>query len=70
MNQFQAALISLVEKLELSKTYNEKNISEPKIQRVVYSQGIRYVDEGTLFLAHNDVIDLFALILDGSFMEE
>lgn len=64
MNQFQAALISLVEKLELSKTYNEKNILEPKIQRVVYSQGIRYVDEGTLFLSHNDVIDLFALILD------
>lgn len=60
INQYQQTIIQYVEELDLLP----KDITIDQINTVVYSLGARYVENGVLYLLHNDVIKLFSKFLD------
>lgn len=69
MKQFQSSLISAVGELQLLPKKDDGTaelISLSEVKRVVYSLGVRYIEDGTLFLYHDDVIKLFAKLMDSS----
>lgn len=69
MKQFQSTLVSLVKELQLlpKKTDGSGELIEGSdIKRVSYTLGVRYIDDGTLFLFHSDVIALFVKLLDNA----
>lgn len=69
IRQFQSTLVSFVKELQLLPKKNDGSgelIDGSDIKRVNYTLGVRYIDEGTLFLFHSDVIDLFVKLLDNA----
>lgn len=67
IRQFQSTLVSFVKELQLLPKKTDGSgelIDGSDIKRVSYMLGVRYIDEGTLFLFHSDVIDLFVKLLD------
>ena len=67
--QFQSTLISSVQELQLlpRKTNDSAELIDiTEVKRVNYSLGVRYVENGTLFLFHDDVIKLFVKLLDNT----
>lgn len=69
IKQFQSTLVSLVIELQLlpKKTDGSGELIEGSdIKRVSYTLGVRYIDDGTLFLFHSDVIALFVKLLDNA----
>lgn len=59
IKQFPSVLINLVK--ELNMVSEEEFL---QINHINYTLGVRYIEEGTLFLYHNDVIKLFCRLLD------
>ena len=69
IKQFQSTLISFVQELQLlpRKTNDSAELIDiTEVKRVNYSLGVRYVENGTLFLFHDDVIKLFVKLLDNT----
>ena len=69
IKQFQSTLISSVQELQLlpKKTNSSTELIDiTEVKRVNYSLGVRYVENGTLFLFHDDVIKLFVKLLDNT----
>ena len=69
IKQFQSTLISSVQELQLlpKKTNGSTELIDiTEVKRVNYSLGVRYVENGTLFLFHDDVIKLFVKLLDNT----
>ena len=69
IKQFQSTLISSVQELQLlpRKTNDSAELIDiTEVKRVNYSLGVRYVENGTLFLFHDDVIKLFVKLLDNT----
>lgn len=62
ISQFQSTLMNLIEKNDLLPD----DILIEDILKVSYTLGHKYVEKGTLYLYHNDVITLFTLMLDNS----
>lgn len=69
IKQFQSTLVSFVKELSLLPKKTDGSgelIDESDIKRVSYTLGVRYIDDGTLFLFHADVIVLFVKLLDNA----
>lgn len=69
VKQFQSSLINAVQELQLlpKKTDgSDEPIDGSNIKMVCYSLGVRYIEEGTLYLFHDDVIKLFVRLLDNA----
>lgn len=69
VKQFQSSLINAVQELQLlpKKTDgSDESIDGSNIKMVCYSLGVRYIEEGTLYLFHDDVIKLFVRLLDNA----
>lgn len=69
MRQFQSSLISAVGELQLlpkKKNTSAELISLSEVKHVTYSLGVRYFENGTLYLYHDDIIKLFAKLMDNS----
>lgn len=66
MSSFQSALIRTVGELGLLPNNKDKSVKAvlEDIKRVSYDFGVRYIEEGTLHLFHNDVIKIFVQLLD------
>lgn len=60
ISPYQQTLIQYVEELDLLP----KDCTIKQVKSVVYSLGTKYLEKGTLYLFHNDVIKLFAKFLD------
>lgn len=60
MKQYQSTLIKLVGE----NNFLPEGVSIDDISNITYTLGVRYVEETTLHLFHNDVISLFSLLLD------
>ena len=60
INQYQQNIIQYIEELDLLP----KDITIDQINTVVYDFGAKYVENGVLYLLHNDVIKLFSKFLD------
>lgn len=58
IKQYQKFLINYV------KTTPEFQLENTEIREIQYNLGSRYVEDGILYLYHNDVINLFARLLD------
>ena len=61
MSRFQSSLIKIVGELDLLP-FNEKGTEKillSSVKNVSYELGVRYMEEGILYLHHNDVIDVF-----------
>ncbi len=63
ISQYQSTLIKFIENDE---TFQADEGDFEKISEVKYTLGHRYKENGTQFLYHNDVLKLFALLLDNS----
>jgi DNA helicase II len=63
ISQFQSTLIKFIEDDESFQT-DEGDFE--KISEVKYTLGHRYKENGTQYLYHNDVLKLFALLLDNA----
>lgn len=69
IKQFQSTLVSFVKELSLLPKKTDGSgelVDESDIKRVSYTLGVRYIDDGTLFLFHADVIVLFVKLLDNA----
>lgn len=68
MKGFQSSLIKAVEDLQLLPDNEEKTGKVPasEVKKVAYELGVRYVEDGILYLHHDDVISLFAKFLDNA----
>lgn len=69
IKQFQSSLIKAVQELQLlpKKTDgSDEPIDGSNVKMVSYSLGVRYIEEGTLYLFHDDVIKLFVRLLDNA----
>ena len=67
IKQFQSSLIAAVEELRLLPKKEENPselISASDVKHITYSLGVRYVENGTLYLYHDDVIKLFSKLMD------
>lgn len=67
IKRFQSSLISYVQEMELlpiKKDGSGELVDVSDINNVSYSLGVRYYENGTLFLFHDDVIKLFVRLLD------
>lgn len=60
INQFQQTIKNYVEELGLLP----EGVTINQVSNVAYMLGSRYIDNGTLYLYHDDVIKLFAKFLD------
>lgn len=60
INQFQQTIIKYVNELGLLP----KDSTIDQVTNVAYMLGSKYIDNGTLYLFHDDVIKLFAKFLD------
>lgn len=68
MSRFQSSLIKIVGELDLLP-FNEKGTEKillSSVKNVSYELGVRYMEEGILYLHHNDVIDVFVRLLDNA----
>ena len=66
MNRFQSSLIKIVGELDLLP-FNEKGTEKillASVKKVGYELGVRYMEDGVLYLHHNDVIAVFVRLLD------
>lgn len=69
IKQFQSSLISTLVKLQLlpkKQDGADKFIDPSVIKSVTYTLGVRYFEDGTLYLYHDDVIKLFADLLNNA----
>jgi DNA helicase-2/ATP-dependent DNA helicase PcrA len=67
INRFQSSMISYVQEMQLlpKKTDGSGELIDiSEVKNVCYSLGVRYIEDGTLFLFHDDVIKLFVRLLD------
>lgn len=67
IKRFQSSLISYIRDLHLLPKKADGSgdlIDGNNIKRVSYSLGVRYIEDGTLYLFHDDVIKLFVKLLD------
>lgn len=67
IKRFQSSLISYVREMQLFPKKADGSgelIDGSEIRNVSYSLGVRYIEDGTLFLFHDDVIMLFVKLLD------
>jgi len=62
MRQFQSSLIKIAEELSLLP----KEYSILDITAVSYTLGVRYIENGILYLYHDDVIKLFVKLLENT----
>lgn len=60
IKQYQSTLVDLVTK----DVDYASSVKDERITSVNYTLGHRYVENGTLYLYHNDVLNLFCLFLD------
>lgn len=58
IKQYQKFLISHI------RTTSEFQLENTEIKEIQYNLGYRYVEDGVLYLYHNDVINLFVRLLD------
>lgn len=63
INQYQSTLIKLIQNGEI---FQEDECSPEKISEVKYTLGHRYKENGIQYLYHNDVLKLFAALLDNT----
>lgn len=69
MKQFQSSLISAVGNLQLLPKIegsDSEYVPISSVKHVSYSLGVRYFENGTLYLYHDDVIKLFVKLMDSS----
>lgn len=69
VKQFQSTLLKAVQELQLLPKKTDASgelIEGSDVKKVSYSLGVRYFEEGTLYLFHDDVIKLFVKLLDNS----
>ena len=67
IKQFQSSLITVVGELQLLPQKSDGSgilIDINEVKQVSYSLGTRYIDDGILYLYHDDVIKLFVSFLD------
>ena len=66
MKRFQSSLIEAAEKLGIipTKDNTTEKFAVNEIHKISYELGVRYVQDGELFLYHDDVIRLFVFLLD------
>lgn len=68
MNRFQSSLIKIVGELDLLP-FNEEGTEKillDSVKKVGYELGVRYMEDGVLYLHHNDVIAIFVRLLDNA----
>jgi len=69
IKQFQSTLISSVKELQLLPKKTDGSgelIDGNELKAVTYSLGVRYIEEYTLYLFHDDVIKIFVKLLDSA----
>lgn len=68
MSRFQSSLIKIVGELDLLP-FNEEGTEKiilASVKKVSYELGVRYIEDGVLYLHHNDVIAIFVRLLDNA----
>ncbi len=68
MSVFQSSLIKTVGELDILPDNEDKTGKIPlkEVKKVLYDQGVRYIEDGELHLHHDDVIRLFVKLLDNA----
>lgn len=62
IKKFQREMINSLEALDLPKCFSEEE--RVSIKKINYTLGVRYIEDSIMYLHHDDVTNLFSLLLD------